>query len=176
MENFHISSTVLNVSTKQSFSAWTDTKRADRSCRKSPTFLHFQEKKIKKIPQHRLKSHRILPFILFGICPVIAFQSLKKKKKKSLTLKSWMTSWLLLSTTRSRVRSASCRAWSGCALERLRPENCSRISGWETQRDQTFVHSKAIERNRRQEVKNKSFYFLNRNSQLSWDRLEACFF
>lgn len=90
MENFHISSTVLNVSTKQSFSAWTDTKRADRSCRKSPTFLHFQEKKKKKIPQHRLKSHRILPFILFGICPVIAFQSLKKKKKNLLP---WKAGW-----------------------------------------------------------------------------------
>lgn len=99
-----------------------------------------------------------------------------EKKKQSLTLKSWMTSWLLLSTTRSRVRSASCRAWSGCALERLRPVNCSRISGWETRRDKTFVHSEAIERNRRQGVKNKSFYFLNWNSQLSWDRLEACFF
>lgn len=160
MENFHISSTVLNVSTKQSFSAWTDTKRADRSCRKSPTFLHFQEKKIKKNPT---ASSQIPPYpAIYSVWNLSCYcLSEFEKKKKSLTLKSWMTSWLLLSTTRSRVRSASCRAWSGCALERLRPVNCSRISGWETRRDQTFVHSEAIEGNRRQGVKNKSYYFLN---------------
>lgn len=59
---------------------------------------------------------------------VSAVHCCPSKLKVLLTLNSWITSWLLLSTTRSRVRSASCRAWSGSALERLRPVKNSTIS------------------------------------------------
>lgn len=83
VENFHISSTVLNVSTKQSFSAWTDTKRADRSCRKSPTFLHFQAKKKKKNPT---ASSQIPPYpAIYSVWNLSCYclSEFEKKKKKS---------------------------------------------------------------------------------------------
>lgn len=91
MENFHISSTVLNVSTKQSFSAWTDTKRADRSCRKSPTFLHFQAKKKKKNPT---ASSQIPPYpAIYSVWNLSCYCLSEFEKKKKKNLLPWKAGW-----------------------------------------------------------------------------------